>query len=60
MVPAMLNTKEITLRPDSKGRIALGDLAKGVSSYRVHKDQEGNIVLEPYVEIAMALLKTKS
>lgn len=39
------------LRPDSKGRITLGDLAKGVSGFRVHVDDQQRIVLEPYVEI---------
>lgn len=47
----MANTPEITLRPDSKGRIALGALAKGVSSFRVHKEENGRVVLEPFVEI---------
>ncbi len=47
----MANTPEITLRPDSKGRIALGALAKGVSSFRVHKEEGGRVVLEPFVEI---------
>lgn len=38
------------LRPDSKGRLALGDLAKGVSSF--HVSVEGDrIILEPYAEI---------
>jgi hypothetical protein len=41
----------LTVRPDSKGRIALGRLAKGVSSYRVHEDADGTLVLEPYTEI---------
>ena len=34
----MLNEK--ILRPDSKGRIALGRLARGVSSFRVTVDKE--------------------
>ena len=29
--------EEIVVRPDSKGRLNLGDLAQGVSSYRVRK-----------------------
>ena len=41
----------ITVRPDSKGRIALGALAKGVSSFRAHLEAGGKIVLEPFVEI---------
>ena len=39
------------LRPDSKGRISLGKLAQGVSSFRVSVDDRGRIVLEPYVEV---------
>lgn len=39
------------LRPDSKGRITLGKLADGVSSYRARRQADGKIVLEPFVEI---------
>lgn len=39
------------LRPDSKGRICLGKLARGVSSFRVTVDDRQRIVLEPYVEV---------
>ena len=39
------------LRPDSKGRITLGALAKGVSGFRVFVDEDQRIVLEPYTEI---------
>jgi hypothetical protein len=39
------------LRPDSKGRITLGKLADGVSSFRARKQKDGKIVLEPFVEI---------
>ena len=42
---------EKTLRPDAKGRIALGELAKGVSSFHVSIDKEQRIILEPYTEI---------
>jgi len=38
------------VRPDAKGRIALGLLAEGVSSYTIIKDN-GRIILEPNVEI---------
>lgn len=38
------------VRPDSKGRILLGALAAGVSSYTLTKDR-GRIILEPNVEI---------
>jgi hypothetical protein len=41
----------LTLRPDSKGRITLGALAEGVSSYRATVDSSGRIVLEPFAEI---------
>lgn len=40
-----------TVRPDAKGRVYLGDLAKGVSSYSVEVDEMGKITLEPRVEI---------
>jgi hypothetical protein len=45
--------KQVTqqLRPDAKGRINLGKLAQGVSSFRAHRTEDGNIVLEPYSEI---------
>lgn len=39
------------LRPDSKGRISLGKLADGVSSFIAHRSPDGNIILEPYAEI---------
>jgi len=39
------------VRPDSKGRITLGKLAEGVSSYSVSADAEGRLVLEPYAEL---------
>ncbi len=39
------------LRPDAKGRITLGKLAEGVSSYRARRKTDGTIVLEPFVEI---------
>ncbi|MEO8191248.1 MAG: hypothetical protein ABI682_12980 [Acidobacteriota bacterium] len=39
------------LRPDSKGRITLGKLAEGVSSYRARRERDGKIILEPFVEI---------
>lgn len=42
---------EKVLRPDSKGRICLGKLAQGVSSFRVSVDDHQRIVLEPYAEI---------
>lgn len=39
------------LRPDAKGRITLGKLADGVSSYHASVDDHGKITLEPFVEI---------
>lgn len=39
------------LRPDSKGRITLGKLAEGISSYRAEVDEHGKITLEPFKEI---------
>jgi len=40
-----------TIRPDAKGRINLGDMAKGVSGFRVEIDKDRRIILEPLVEI---------
>jgi hypothetical protein len=48
---AMTNTTQVTLRPDSKGRITLGKLAEGISSFRAHREENGRVVLEPFVEI---------
>ena len=42
---------EKVLHPDSKGRICLGQLAKGVSSFHLTVDEEHRIVLVPYSEI---------
>jgi hypothetical protein len=39
------------LHPDSKGRVTLGAIAKGISSYRMTQDDQGRLVLEPFVEI---------
>lgn len=39
------------IKPDTKGRICLGILAKNVSSYHVTIDQQERIILEPFVEI---------
>ena len=39
------------VRPDAKGRITLGKLAEGVSSYKVRRRKDGKIELEPFVEI---------
>ena len=45
------NERSYRLRPDSKGRITLGKLAEGVSSYRARRQKDGRIILEPFVEI---------
>ena len=47
----MADTPEITVRPDAKGRITLGGLAKGVSSFRITQEKGGRLVLEPFAEI---------
>ncbi len=39
------------IRPDNKGRITLGHLADGVSSYKLSQDSHNRIILEPQVEI---------
>ena len=45
---------EIILRPDGKGRINLGDLATGVSSFRVSIGDHGKLTLIPYAEIPLS------
>ena len=40
-----------TIRPDAKGRITLGTLARGISSFQITVDAGGRIILEPYMEI---------
>ena len=42
---------EIILRPDSKGKLNIGDLAQSVSSYRVVIGEHGVLTLYPYAEI---------
>lgn len=39
------------VRPDAKGRIALGHLTDGISSFAVTKDKHNRIILIPYAEI---------
>jgi hypothetical protein len=41
------------LHPDAKGRITLGKLAKGISSFHAIQQQDGKIILEPYIEIPL-------
>lgn len=44
-------TEKIVVRPDAKGRITLGKLAEGISSYHISRDSNGRITLEPFAEI---------
>lgn len=59
-----MTTKELkTVRPDSKGRITLGHLADGISSFVVTQDKHNRIILEPRIEISAKekwLLNNKS
>jgi hypothetical protein len=48
------NEPRKTVRPDSKGRITLGTLAAGVSSFKAYRDTKGRIILEPQVEVPAA------
>ncbi len=41
------------VRPDAKGRITLGELTQGVSSFHVKTTEDHRIVLEPQVEIPL-------
>ncbi|WP_341789904.1 hypothetical protein [Rickettsia endosymbiont of Polydrusus tereticollis] len=42
------------LKPDAKGRITLGKLAKGISSFHLTvNNKKGQIILEPYAEIPL-------
>ena len=47
----MSNTSDQNVRPDAKGRVALGSFAKGVSSFRIHQEKDGRLILEPFKEI---------
>jgi hypothetical protein len=47
----MTDIADITVRPDAKGRISLGAFAKGISSFKIHQEKNGRLVLEPFVEI---------
>lgn len=44
----------IVLRPDAKGRLNLGEIAKNVSSYQVTIEESGRVILEPYTEIPLS------
>jgi hypothetical protein len=39
------------IKPDAKGRIYLGQLAEGISGFKVEVDKDHRIILEPMVEI---------
>jgi hypothetical protein len=39
------------VRPDSKGRITLGHIADGVSSYTITETKDHKLILEPFVEM---------
>ena len=39
------------LRPDSKGRITLGAIAKGISGYSMLQESNGTVILKPFIEI---------
>ena len=44
--------KEFIVRPDAEGRIGIGKMAYGISSFKAIVDEESHtIVLEPYTEI---------
>jgi hypothetical protein len=43
--------ENMTVRPDIKGRINLGELTQGVSSYRISILENGQLLLIPYTEI---------
>jgi hypothetical protein len=47
----MRDTKPMVLHPDAKGRITLGKLANGVSSFHAIVEQDGSVRLVPHVEI---------
>ena len=51
MAGAVAHKRVARVRPDSKGRVTLGKLAQGVSSFRVAVQPSGKIVLEPFVEL---------
>lgn len=49
--------KEFVVRPGAKGRVCLGKLARGVSSYRAIFDEKSHkIILEPYSEIPYGII----
>jgi len=56
-INAKVNNMEMSkiLRPDTKGRICLGSLTKGISGYKAIIDEETHeILLKPYTEILLS------
>ncbi|HEV8610232.1 MAG TPA: hypothetical protein VGS98_09215 [Thermoanaerobaculia bacterium] len=51
MTAPLGHKKAVRVRPDSKGRITLGKLTRGVSSFAVAVESSGKIILEPFVEV---------
>ncbi|MEK6579810.1 MAG: hypothetical protein AABZ55_11335 [Bdellovibrionota bacterium] len=51
MARVSANKKPVQIRPDSKGRVTLGKLAAGISSFMVSEQPGGGYLLEPMVEI---------
>lgn len=47
----MSNTAVVTLRPDSKGRITLGQRTAGISGYKLTDLGDGNLMLTAMAEI---------
>jgi hypothetical protein len=47
----MSDATEFTLRLDGKGRVTFGNLAKGVSSFKVKKNEDGSFLLRPMKEV---------
>jgi hypothetical protein len=39
------------LRPDAKGRITLGSIARGISGYSMSQESNGVLILKPFIEI---------
>lgn len=49
-----MSLPEKYLKPDSKGRIQLGKLAKNIVRYKVIEENDGKIILLPEVAIPMS------
>ncbi len=41
------------IKPDSRMRVHLGELAAGADGFKVFKDEAGRLVLEPYSNIPL-------